>query len=138
MISTRVEKVEVLTKLIPVLDELTKWIVEHEKDVNAHCSEARFIRLRLLKRADFATRIYRLCEFRGDTFITIDIDSIEQYTLLTVKNIREDVERYGKLRAKITPPPVKPAVTSDDYTEAGCAIWCSLIIVTVSLIAIFP
>lgn len=137
MISTRVEKSEVIAKLIPVIDELSEWFRAHGDDINGQYSQARFIKMRLVKFTDFATRLYRLCEFRGDPFVTIDIDSVEKYRGLTLENIRKDIEEYARLRAKITPPQVKPAVTYDDNQRAHDAVLWSLLIVTVLLIGIF-
>lgn len=137
MISTRVEKAEVLAKIIPIIDELEAWFRAHGDDVNGQYSQARYIKMRLVKVTDFATRLYRLCEFRGDSFVTIDIDSVGKYTTLSLENIRKDIEEYARLRAKITPPPVKPAVTIDDHMHANCAVWVSIIFVPIWLIYFF-
>ena len=137
MISTRVPKVEAIGKLIPVIDELSKWYEEHGRDVNGQYSQARFQKRRIENKARTATRIYRLCMFRGDSFITIDIDHVEAYEALTVENIRADLEEYARLRAVRVIEAAKPVVTYGDEQRAHDAVLWSLLIITVSLIGIF-
>lgn len=140
MISTRVYKSDAIAQLIPVIDTLSLWYKEHADDVNSRFSAAGFQKRRIEDKAHTATRIYRLCMFKGDPFISIDLDHVESFESLTVTNIRSEIKEYARLRELqiiTTERARKPVVTSDDYAEAGSAVWCSLVIVTVSLIAIF-
>lgn len=141
MISTRVEKAEVIAKLIPIIDELVTWDKEHREDRNpGRFNLANRIRFTIFENTRFAARLFRLCEFRGDSFITIDLESVDAYRSLTLERVRADFAAYDKARAEFAEPlpvPVKPVVTYDDNQRAHDAVLCSLIIVTVSLIAAF-
>lgn len=140
MISTRVEKAEVIAKLIPIIDELVKWEKEHREDRNpGRLNLASHIRFTIFEDTRFAARLFRLCEFRGDSFITIDLESVDAYRSLTLEKVRAEFAAYDRARAEFAarPIPVKPAVTYDDNQRAHDAVLCSLIIVTVSLIAVF-
>lgn len=137
MISTRVSKAEVIGKLIPVIDELAKWYAEHAGDVNNKYSAAAWQKRQIEDKTRTATRLYRLCTFKGDPFISIDLDHVEAYEALTVENIRAEFKEYSRLREVRVVEPVKPAVTYDDGQRAHDAVLLSLFIVTVSLIGIF-
>lgn len=140
MISTRVEKAEVIAKLIPIIGELAEWEEKHRDDKNpGRWNEAKFVKFKIFDKTVFVTQLFRLCEFRGDSFITIDLESVASYTSLTLESIRADFAAYDKARAELAarPVPVKPAVSSEDYRHADNAVVWSLIIVTVSLIAVF-
>lgn len=142
MISTRVEKSEVIAKIIPIIDELAAWEKEHREDKNpGRWNAAGRIRYKIFDRAAFATRLYRLCEFKGDSFITIDLESVSTYRGLTLENVRSEFAAYDQARtefaARSVPIPAKPAVTYDDNQRAHDAVLWSLLIVTVSLIGIF-
>ncbi|AFH19738.1 hypothetical protein F406_gp077 [Agrobacterium phage 7-7-1] len=140
MISTRVEKAEVIAKLIPIIDELVTWEKEHREDRNpGRFNLANRIRFTIFENTRFAARLFRLCEFRGDSFITIDLESVDAYRSLTLERVRAEFAAYDNARAEFVerPVPVKPAVTYDDNQRAHDAVLCSLIIVTISLIAAF-
>lgn len=140
MISTRVEKAEVIAKLIPIIDELVTWEKEHREDRNpGRFNLANRIRFTIFENTRFAARLFRLCEFRGDSFITIDLESVDAYRSLTLERVRAEFAAYDNARAEFVerPVPVKPAISSEDYRHADNAVFWSLIIVTVSLICIF-
>lgn len=140
MIFTRVYKSEVIARLIPVIDELSKWYSEHADDLNSKYSKAAWQKNRIENKARVATKIYRLCMFKGDPCISIDIDHVEDFESLTVENIRDEIKEYARLceiQIVTTERAVKPEVTCDDDQRAHDAVILTLFIVTVSLIAVF-
>jgi len=140
MISTRVYKSEAIAQLIPVIDTLSLWYKEHADDTNSRFSAAGFQKRRIINKTRTATQIYRLCTLKGDPFISIDTEHVEAFESLTVENIRAEIKEYARLREIqiiTTERAIKPAVTYDENQRAHDAVLWSLVIVTVSLIAIF-